>query len=144
MTGEAEAEPHWSGRRRAPAYAVVRQRWPIGLLAVSLNLGLTYVLLVVSLRSVGIAASEIGPAVTFASFAVAFFAGVVIAITGSGLGVVDVVLVSALSASAMGGVDVNVIVAAVVIWRLFYGLLAFLRGPRHPQPVLPGAPGPPR
>ncbi|MDH3680706.1 MAG: hypothetical protein OEV40_12220 [Acidimicrobiia bacterium] len=94
MTGEAEAEPHWSGRRRAPAYAVVRQRWPIGLLAVSLNLGLTYVLLVVSLRSVGIAASEIGP--------------------------------------------------AVVIWRLFYGLLAFLRGPRHPQPVLPGAPGPPR
>jgi uncharacterized membrane protein YbhN (UPF0104 family) len=113
---------------RNNAFAVVRERWPVGLLAVTLNLGLTYVILVVSLRSVGVESSDIGLAVTFASFAVAFFAGVVIPITGSGLGVVDVVLVSALSASASTDVDVNVIVAAVVIWRLFYGLLAFFPG----------------
>jgi len=113
---------------RNTAFAVVRERWPIGLTAVGLNLGLTYIILVVSLRSVGIESSQIGLAVTFASFAVAFFAGVVIPITGSGLGVVDVVMVSALSASAVSGVDVNVIVAAVVIWRLFYGLLAFFPG----------------
>ncbi|MGI9611264.1 MAG: lysylphosphatidylglycerol synthase domain-containing protein [Acidimicrobiales bacterium] len=113
---------------RNTAYAVVRERWPFGLLAVTLNLGLTYVILIVSLRSVGIESSDIGLANTFASFAVAFFAGVVIPITGSGLGLVDIVMVSALSASAVGTIDVNVIVAAVVIWRLFYGLLAFIPG----------------
>jgi hypothetical protein len=37
-------------------------------------------------------------------------------------------MISALSASATGGVDQNVIVAAVVLWRLFYGLLAFFPG----------------
>ncbi len=58
----------------------------------------------------------------------AFFAGVVIPITGSGLGVVDVVMVSALSASTTGTVDTNVIVAAVVLWRLFYGMLALIPG----------------
>ena len=37
-------------------------------------------------------------------------------------------MVSALQASTTGSVDVNVIVAAVVIWRLFYGLLALVPG----------------
>ena len=113
---------------RDNAYAVVARRWPIGLIAVTLNLALTYLILVVCLRSVGVGTSEIGLALIFASFAVAFFAGVVIPITGSGLGVVDVVMVSALQASMTGDVDVNVIVAAVVLWRLFYGLLAIFPG----------------
>ena len=52
----------------------------------------------------------------------------VIPITGSGLGVVDVVMVSALSASTTGSVDTNIIVAAVVLWRLFYGVLALIPG----------------
>ncbi len=113
---------------RDNAYAIVRKRWPIGTIAVALNLGLTYLILVASLRAVGVEQSQLGLAVIFASFAVAFFAGVVIPITGSGLGVVDVVMVSALSASTTGNVNVNVIVAAVVLWRLFYGLLAFFPG----------------
>lgn len=113
---------------RDNAFAIVRERWLFGTIAVTLNLGLTYLILVASLRAVGVEASQLGPAVTFACFAVAFFAGVVIPITGSGLGIVDVVMVSALSASVTGSVDVNVIVAAVVLWRLFYGLLAFFPG----------------
>lgn len=113
---------------RDNAYAIVRRRWPIGSLAVALNLFITYLLLVVSLRSVGIERSELGLALIFASFAVAFFAGVVIPITGSGLGVVDVVMVSSLMASATGDINVNTVVAAVVLWRLFYGILAFFPG----------------
>lgn len=113
---------------RDNAYAVVRDRWAIGTAAVTANLALTFLILVASLRAVGVEQSELGLAVTFASFAVAFFAGVVIPITGSGLGVVDVVMVSALTASATGDVNINVIAAAVVLWRLFYGLLAFFPG----------------
>jgi len=113
---------------RDNAYQIVARRWPFGTVAVALNLALTYLILVASLRAVGVEQSQLGLAVTFAAFAVAFFAGVVIPITGSGLGVVDVVMVSALSASSTGDVDVNVIVAAVVLWRLFYGLLAFFPG----------------
>lgn len=113
---------------RDNAFAIVRDRWLIGTGAAALNLGLTYLILVASLRAVGIEQSELGLAAIFACFAVAFFAGVVIPITGSGLGVVDIVMVSSLSASATTGVDVNVIVAAVVLWRLFYGLLAFFPG----------------
>jgi uncharacterized membrane protein YbhN (UPF0104 family) len=113
---------------RDNAYAIVRRRWLMGSIAVALNLLITYLILVASLRAVGVERSELGLVLIFASFAVAFFAGVVIPITGSGLGVVDVVMVSALNASATGGVNVNVIVAAVVLWRLFYGLLAFFPG----------------
>ncbi len=99
----------------------VRSRWHS-------TWALTYLILVASLRFVGVEQSEIGLALIFACFAVSFFAGVVIPITGSGLGVVDVVMVSSLAASTTGDVDVNVIVAAVVLWRLFYGLLAFFPG----------------
>jgi uncharacterized membrane protein YbhN (UPF0104 family) len=113
---------------RDNAYAVVKQRWRYGSIAVALNLAITYLILVASLRFVGVSADELSLAAVFASFAVAFFAGVVIPITGSGLGVVDVVMVSALQASVTGGVDVNVIVAAVVLWRVFYSLLAFFPG----------------
>ncbi len=125
------ATPRWGDAHvgfRDNAFAVVQRRWPIGSIGSVLNLALTYLILVVSLRAVGIEDSALGLAVILASFAVAFFAGVVIPITGSGLGVVDVVMVSALSASATGDVDVNVIVAAVVLWRLFYGLLAIIPG----------------
>jgi uncharacterized membrane protein YbhN (UPF0104 family) len=113
---------------RDNAYTVVAQRWPLGSIGTAFNLGLTYLILVASLRAVGLESSELGLAVIFACFAVAFFAGVVIPITGSGLGVVDVVMVSALSASTTGSVDVNIIVAAVVLWRLFYGILALIPG----------------
>ena len=113
---------------RDNAFAVVRRRWRIGSIAVALNLTLTYLILVVSLRAVGVGGDQIGLSLIFASFAVAFFAGVVIPVTGSGLGVVDVVMVSALSASMTGSVDVNVVVAAVVLWRLFYGLIALFPG----------------
>lgn len=113
---------------RDNAYAVVAKRWPMGSIGTAFNLVLTYLILVASLRAVGLDSSELGLVVIFACFAVAFFAGVVIPITGSGLGVVDVVMVSALSSSTTGSVDVNIIVAAVILWRLFYGILALIPG----------------
>ncbi|MGI9603298.1 MAG: lysylphosphatidylglycerol synthase domain-containing protein [Acidimicrobiales bacterium] len=113
---------------RDNAYAVVRDRWAIGSIAVALNLLITYLILVAALRAVDVDQSQLGLVAIFACFAVAFFAGVVIPITGSGLGVVDVVMVSSLSASATSGVDVNIIVAAVVLWRVFYGILAIIPG----------------
>jgi uncharacterized membrane protein YbhN (UPF0104 family) len=111
---------------RDHAYAVVSDRWLFGFTAVAANLAITYLILVASLRFVGIEQDELGLAAIFAAFAVSFFAGVVIPITGSGLGVVDVVMVSALQAST--SVNVNVIVAAVVLWRVFYSLLFFFPG----------------
>jgi uncharacterized membrane protein YbhN (UPF0104 family) len=113
---------------RDNAYAVVRERWLYGSVSVALNLGITFLILVASLRFVGVEQSDLGLAPIFAAFAVSFFAGVVIPLTGSGLGVVDVVMISALQASVSGNVDVNVIVAAVVLWRVFYSLLAFFPG----------------
>ena len=113
---------------RDNAYAVVRQRWRYGATVVALNLGITYLILVASLRFVGVGSADLGLAPIFAAFAVSFFAGVVIPITGSGLGIVDVVMISALQSSVAGDVDVNVIVAAVVLWRVFYSLLAFFPG----------------
>ena len=113
---------------RDNAYAVVRDRWLYGSTAVALNLGITYLILVASLRFVGVEPANLGLAAIFAAFAVSFFAGVVIPLTGSGLGVVDVVMISALQASVSGDVDVNVIVAGVVLWRVFYSLLAFFPG----------------
>ena len=62
---------------RDNAYAIVQQRWPMGLAAVSLNLGLTFLILVASLRATGVDGSQIGMPLIFASFAVAFFAAVV-------------------------------------------------------------------
>lgn len=111
---------------RDNVYRVVSRRWLFGSIAVACNLGVTYLILVASLRFVGIEQDELGLALIFAAFAAAFFAGVVIPITGSGLGVVDVVLVSAIQASTSA--DVNVIVAAVVLWRVFYSFLAFFPG----------------
>ena len=111
---------------RDNAYAVVRDRWLFGTVATAANLAISYVILVAALRYVGIAHSELGLAAVFAAFAVSFFAGTVIPITGSGLGVVDVVMVSALSAST--NADINTVVAGVILWRVFYSLITIIPG----------------
>ena len=111
---------------RDNAYAVVRDRWLFGTVATAANLAISYVILVAALRYVGVAHSELGLAAVFAAFAVSFFAGTVIPITGSGLGVVDVVMVSALSAST--NADINTVVAGVVLWRVFYSLITIIPG----------------
>ena len=78
------------------------------------------VILVAALRFLDVPSSDVGNVVIFAIFAGAFFAGTVIPITGSGLGIVDAVLIGSLNAASSA--DNEVIVAAVVIWRIFYSL----------------------
>ena len=56
----------------------------------------------------------------FAAFAVAFWAGAVIPITGSGLGVVDAVLMTMLIESSSASDDA--LVAAALLWRVFYSV----------------------
>jgi uncharacterized membrane protein YbhN (UPF0104 family) len=111
---------------RDNAYAVVRERWAFGTVATAANLVVSYLILVASLRFVDVPHSELGLAAIFAAFSVAFFAGTVIPITGSGLGVVDVVMISALAASTSA--NVNILVAGVILWRVFYSLITIIPG----------------
>ena len=64
-------------RFRNHTYRVVRDRWPAGAIAVSLNLFLTFVLLLVSLRFVGMSSDEL-EAPSACSPALAFLAGTIL------------------------------------------------------------------
>lgn len=57
----------------------------------------------------------------FAAFALAFWAGAVIPITGSGLGVVDAVLIGTLAQQSSA--SNNSLVAAALLWRVFYSFI---------------------
>ena len=82
---------------------------------------LTYFILLAALRFVGISESELPAADTFAAFAIAFWAGAVLPVTGSGLGVVDAVLIAALIELSSASDDV--LVAAALLWRFFYSVI---------------------
>jgi uncharacterized protein (TIRG00374 family) len=107
---------------RDNAYSIVRERWLFGSISVAANLALSYLILLAALRFLDVPSNDLSNVVIFACFAGAFFAGTVIPITGSGLGIVDAVLIGSLGAAA-STTDNNVIVAAVVIWRIFYSLV---------------------
>ena len=81
---------------RTRALAVLREGWALGSIGVAANLFLTYLILLAALRFVDVSASELSAADAFAAFAIAFWAGAVFPITGSGLGVVDAVLIAML------------------------------------------------
>jgi uncharacterized membrane protein YbhN (UPF0104 family) len=70
---------------------------------------------------VGVSASELSGVEAFAAFAVAFWAGAVFPITGSGLGVVDAVLIAALV--DLSDASDDALVAAALLWRVFYSIL---------------------
>ena len=77
-------------------------------------------ILLASLRFVGVSSGELSAPDAFAAFAVAFWAGAVIPITGSGLGVVDAVLITMLIESSTASDDA--LVAAALLWRVFYSV----------------------
>ena len=81
-------------RRRAPA--ILREGSALGAAGVAANLFVTYLILLAALRFLGLSATELSAAEVFAAFAIAFWAGAVFPITGSGLGVVDAVLIAML------------------------------------------------
>ena len=74
--------------------------------------------LLASLRFVGVSGAELSAPDAFAAFAIAFWAGAVFPITGSGLGVVDAVLIAMLV--ELGSASDDALVAAALLWRVFY------------------------
>jgi putative heme transporter len=98
----------------------------LGSIGVAANLIVTYLILLAALRFVGVSATELPAAETFAAFAVAFWAGAVFPITGSGLGVVDAVLIAMLIELGSAGDDA--LLAAALLWRVFYSALTLPLG----------------
>ena len=111
---------------RTQALAVLREGWALGSIGVAANLFLTYLILLASLRFVGVSSAELSAADAFAAFAIAFWAGAVFPITGSGLGVVDAVLIAMLI--ELSGASDDALVAAALLWRVFYSVLTLPLG----------------
>ena len=111
---------------RTSTLAVLRQGWALGSIGVAANLFITYLILLAALRFVGISATELPAADAFAAFAIAFWAGAVFPITGSGLGVVDAVLIAALIELSSASDDA--LVAAALLWRVFYSVIPLAPG----------------
>ena len=105
---------------RLRTLVVLREGWRLGSAGVAANLFVTYLILLASLRFVGVSSSQLTAPDAFAAFAVAFWAGAVIPITGSGLGVVDAVLMTMLIESSTASDDA--LVAAALLWRVFYSI----------------------
>jgi uncharacterized membrane protein YbhN (UPF0104 family) len=111
---------------RTRALAVVREGWALGSIGVAANLFLTYLILLAALRSVDVSANELSAAEAFAAFAVAFWAGAVVPITGSGLGVVDAFLIAMLI--ELGSASDDALLAAALLWRVFYSVITLPLG----------------
>jgi uncharacterized membrane protein YbhN (UPF0104 family) len=111
---------------RIQALAVIREGWALGSIGVAANLFLTYLILLASLRFVGVSSAELSAVEAFAAFAIAFWAGAVFPITGSGLGVVDGVLIAMLI--ELSGASDDSLVAAALLWRVFYSVITLPLG----------------
>jgi uncharacterized membrane protein YbhN (UPF0104 family) len=111
---------------RRDALAIVRHGWLLSTVGVVLNLFLTFLILLAAVRFVGVSRSDLPSVEVFAAFALAFWAGAVLPITGSGLGVVDTVLIGTLvhQSSASN----SALFAAALLWRVFYSMITLPLG----------------
>ena len=127
---------------RTQALVVLREGWALGSIGVAANLLATYLILLASLRFVDVSSAELPAAEAFAAFAIAFWAGAVFPITGSGLGVVDGVLIAMLI--ELSGASDDALVAAALLWRVFYSVAPLPIGAitlsrfRRANPAAPG------
>ena len=121
-----EDGPGKAAELRVRALAVLREGWALGSIGVAVNLLLTYLILLAALRFVGVTASDLSAAEAFAAFAIAFWVGAVFPITGSGLGVVDAVLIAMLIEP--GSASDDPLVAAALLWRVFYSVITLPLG----------------
>ena len=87
---------------------------------------MTYLILLAALRFIGVSGSQLPAADVLAAFAIAFWAGAVFPITGSGLGVVDATLIAALI--ELSSVDDDQLIAAALLWRVFYSFISLPLG----------------
>jgi putative heme transporter len=111
---------------RATTLAIVRQGWALGSIGVAANMALSYLILLAALRFVGVSAPELSAAAALAAFTVAFWAGAVFPITGSGLGVVDAVLIAMLI--ELGTASDDALLTAALLWRVFYSVITLPLG----------------
>ena len=111
---------------RSQTLVLLQQGWKLGTIGVAANLLLTFLILLASLRFVGVTDAELSSPDAFAAFAIAFWAGAVIPVTGSGLGVVDAVLVAMLF--ELSGASDDALVAAALLWRVFYSVVTLPLG----------------
>ena len=108
-------------RMRDLLYDVVKRRWGFGAAAVAGNLLVSFLMLLAAIRFLGVSSSELSTVVIFASFAAAFPAGTLVPISAGGIGVVDIVMITSIVKTT--DVDNDVIVAAVLVWRIFYDVV---------------------
>jgi uncharacterized membrane protein YbhN (UPF0104 family) len=111
---------------RVDTLTALREGWVVGSIGVAANLFLTYLILLAALRFVAPSGAEPSALDAFAAFAIAFWAGAVFPITGSGLGVVDAVLIAVLVETSSASDDV--VVAAALLWRVFYSVVSLPLG----------------
>lgn len=124
--GRIEGAADKAAELRTRALAVMREGWALGSIGVTTNLLLTYLILLAALRFVGVSGTELSAPEAFAAFAVAFWAGAVFPITGSGLGVVDAVLIAMLI--ELGSASDDALLAAALLWRFFYSVVTLPPG----------------
>jgi uncharacterized membrane protein YbhN (UPF0104 family) len=111
---------------RTRMLALLREGWALGSVGVAANLAVTFLILLAALRFVGVSGTELSTPDAFAAFAIALWAGAVFPITGSGLGVVDGVLIAMLIELSTASDDT--LVAAALLWRAFYTVLTLPLG----------------
>jgi uncharacterized membrane protein YbhN (UPF0104 family) len=124
--GPVEDGAERAAQLRASTLFVLRRGWAVGSIGVAVNLLVTFLILLAALRFVGVPGSELSAVDAFAAFAIAFWAGAVLPITGSGLGVVDAVLIAVLVETSSGSDDA--LVAAALLWRVFYSIISLPLG----------------
>ncbi len=106
---------------RRQTLTILSEGWRLGSAGVAANLAITYLILLACLRFVGVSSGQLSTPDAFAAFAIAFWAGAVFPITGSGLGVVDTVLMVTLVEFSAS--DDDTLVAAALLWRVFYSFV---------------------
>jgi uncharacterized protein (TIRG00374 family) len=131
---------------RSRTVALVERRW-VAITVTSLVSHLSlYLVLLVALRDVGVSEDEVGWAEVLAAFAFARLA-TAIPLTPGGVGFVEAVLITTLSAA---GGDRDEVVAAVLVYRaltwalpILVGVICYLwwrRSSIRPEPVAAGGP----
>lgn len=113
-------------RIRADAIEQVRTGWRHATISVPSNHAVIFLILLLSLRFLGFSNDQLPWIEVLAAYVLAQWLSTIIPLSYAGLGIVDVVLLASLTQAA-GGTE-SEIVAALVMWRLFYWALPLVVG----------------
>ena len=105
----------------------VRNSWRHAIVSVPSNHAVIFLILLFSLRFIGFSNDELPWVEIFAAYVLAQWLSTIIPLSYAGVGMLDVVLVFSLT-QAVGGNSEAEIMAALVMWRLFYWALPIVVG----------------